>query len=121
MALEAKEDLASHNLVYKDQVGDHRVSVSGSTLVIVQKEEPCDSQNSACNEMEEDIIFNPEQQQEEEQKSSDNNVIVIDEDDQTSGRKKSLSGGGDLGTIYIDDNNEDNSVESPSIDISQHG
>ena len=122
MALEAKEDLASHNLVYKDQVGDHRVSVSGSTLVIVQKEEPCDSQNSACNEMEEDIIFNPEQQQEEgEQKSSDNNVIVIDEDDQTSGRKKSLSDGGDLGTIYIDDNNEDNSVENPSIDIRQQG
>merc|ERR1712020_538267 len=49
MALEAKEDLASHNLVYKDQ-----------------KEEPCDSENSACNEMEEDIIFNPEQEEEEE-------------------------------------------------------
>merc|ERR1719273_2471164 len=46
MALEPKEDLASHNLVYKDQ-----------------KEEPCDNENSACNEMEEDIIFNPEQQQ----------------------------------------------------------
>merc|ERR1712038_1241421 len=55
MALEAKEDLANHNLVYKDQ-----------------KEEPCDK-DSACNEMEEDIIFNTEQQ---EGKSSDNNVIL---------------------------------------------
>jgi len=99
MALEAKEDLASHNLVYKDQ-----------------KEEPCDN-DSACNEMEEDIIFNTEQQ---EDKSSDHNLIVIDEDDQTAGRKKSLSGG-DLGTIYIDDNNQDNPAENPGIDISHHG
>merc|ERR1712241_1074787 len=98
MALEAKEDLASHNLVYKDQ-----------------KEEPCDK-DSACNEMEEDIIFNSGQQ---EGKSSDNNVIVIDEEDQGAGRKKSVSSG-DLGTIYIDDNNGEHSVENPSIDISQH-
>merc|ERR1711874_330192 len=98
MALEAKEDLASHNLVYKDQ----------------KEEEPCDK-DSACNEMEEDIIFNTDQQ---EGKSSDNNVIVIDEDDQGAGRKKSLSSG-DLGTIYID--NGENSEENHSIDISQHG
>merc|ERR1711997_303967 len=60
MALEAKEDLASHNLVYKEQ-----------------ESEPCDINDSACNEMEEDIIFNPEQQEqeEEEKSSSDNNVI----------------------------------------------
>merc|ERR1712203_1303215 len=61
MALEAKEDLASHNLVYKDQ-----------------KEEPCDN-DSACNEMEEDIIFNTEQQ---EGKPDDNNVILIDGENQ---------------------------------------
>ena len=28
MALEAKEDLASHNLVYKDQVGEHPLHAS---------------------------------------------------------------------------------------------
>merc|ERR1712079_141226 len=84
MALEAKEDLASHNLVYKDQ-----------------KEEPCDN-DSACNEMEEDIIFNTEQQ---EGKSGDNNVILIDGENQGAGRKKSLNSG-DLGAIYIDDNNQ---------------
>ena len=67
--------------------------------------------------MEEDIIFNTDQP---EGKSSDNNVIVIDEEDQAAGRKKSLSSG-DLGTIYIDDNNGENSEESHSIDISQHG
>merc|ERR1711879_159739 len=82
MALEAKEDLASHNLVYKDQ-----------------KEEPCDK-DSACNEMEEDIMFNTDQQ---EGKPSDNNVILIDEDHQEAGRKKSPHTG-DLGTIYIDEN-----------------
>merc|ERR1712038_1704634 len=105
MALEAKEDLANHNLVYKDQ-----------------KEEPCDNENSACDEMEEDIIFNTDQQQQgnSQEKSSDNNVIVIDEDDQAAGRRKS-SGAGDMGSIYIDDNNEENSVENPSIDISLHG
>merc|ERR1739844_576977 len=99
MALEAKEDLASHNLVYKDQ-----------------KEEPCEN-DSACNEMEEDIMFNTEGQ---EGKSSDNNLIVIDEDDQTAGRKKSPHSG-DLGTIYIDENNGENSEENQSIDIRQHG
>merc|ERR1711997_268127 len=105
MALEAKEDLASHNLVYKDQ-----------------KEEPCDNENSACDEMEEDIIFNTDQQQQgnSQEKSSDNNVIVIDEDDQAAVRRKS-SGAGDMGSIYIDDSNEENSVENPSIDISLHG
>merc|ERR1711971_615358 len=93
MALEAKEDLASHNLVYKDQ-----------------RDEPCDN-DSACNEMEEDIMFNTEEQ---EGKSSDNNLILIDEDDQqAAGRKKSRSGG-DLGAIYIDDNNQEESVENPS-------
>merc|ERR1739846_182487 len=98
MALEAKEDLASHNLVYKDQ-----------------KEEPCDN-DSACNEMEEDIMFSTDQQ---EGKSSDNNLIVIDEDEQAAGRKKSPHSG-DLGTIYIDENNGENSEENQSIDIRQH-
>merc|ERR1712018_272047 len=41
MALEAKEDLVSPNLVYKEQ-----------------ESEPCDINDSACTEMEEDIIFN---------------------------------------------------------------
>ena len=72
--------------------------------------------------MEEDIIFNTDQPQQgnSQEKSSDNNVIVIDEDDQAAVRRKS-SGAGDLGSIYIDDNNEENSVENPSIDISLHG
>merc|ERR1711893_260716 len=73
MALEAKEDLASHNLVYKDQ-GD-----SG----------PCDINDTACNEMEEDIIFDKDQEEKESsEKSSDNNVIVIDEDEQSGERRK---------------------------------
>merc|ERR1712183_881430 len=85
-------------------------------MALEAKEELCDK-DSACNEMEEDIIFNTDQQ---EGKSSDNNVILIDEEDQGAGRKKSVSSG-ELGTIYIDDNNGENSEENPTIDISQHG
>merc|ERR1719150_1832129 len=68
MALEAKEDLASHNLVYKDQADS----------------DPCDINDTACNEIEEDIIFNKDEQEGEDssEKSSDNNLIVIDDDEQ---------------------------------------
>merc|ERR1711893_342450 len=74
MALEAKEDLASHNLVYKDQ-GD-----SG----------PCDINDTACNEMEEDIIF--------------------DEDEESGERRKAAA---ESDTIYIDDNSEEEAYNGP--------
>merc|ERR1711936_266348 len=104
MALEAKEDLASHNLVYKDQADS----------------DPCDINDTACNEIEEDIIFNKDEKEEEDssEKSSDNNLIVIDDDDQSGERRKNPAVS-DTDTIYIDENNEDQSFSAPTIDIRQ--
>jgi len=98
MALEAKEDLANHNLVYKDQ--------SSNNIP-----EPCD--NNICNDMEEDITVSDEMGPEI---SPESNVIVIDDEAgavRRHGHGSSVTGD----TIYIDDNdserlqNDDNTVD----------
>jgi len=101
MALEAKEDLANHNLVYKDQPSNNIP-------------EPCDNINNICNDMEEDITVVDEVGPE---LSPDSNVIVID--DEAGAEKRHFGHGSSVtgDTIYIDDNeperlqNDDNTVD----------
>merc|ERR1711976_369530 len=100
MALEAKEDLANHNMVYKTDSKD--------------KEEPCDNQIN-CNNIDEDITLhddiNPE--------SSDNNVIVIDDEQAQNDVKIRHSSSSEASdAIYIDSVGGEDS-DSNNIDISR--
>merc|ERR1712130_753669 len=86
MALEAKEDLANHNMVYKNQPKENG--------------EPCDNQ-SICNDMDEDITLTDDVKTD----STDGNLIVID--DEAQGDVKMRSNPVITDTIYIDDDNND--------------
>jgi len=95
MALEAKEDLANHNMVYKNQPKENG--------------EPCDNQ-SICNDMDEDITLNDDLRTD----ANDSNVIVIDDEAQEEVKMRSNPVSTD--TIYIDDDNTD---ETNKVDISK--